>query len=434
MGSYYTPKKITLDMTKDLDFSDGQTFLDPCCGSGAFLLSLENVNPNQIYGIDIDKIAVMISKINLILKYRGIEFNPNIFNIDFLSEFKSDQKFSYIITNPPWGSVTNKGYIPKEIKSGESFSCFIIKSLELSKEFGILRFLLPTSILNIKLHKDIRQVLLHDYNLSKIKLYDNVFTGVTTKYLNLEIINERKKDFLTITDNYGTLIQDKSFFDFTQNSIITNFSKNSKNILMKIKKNGKFYLDNSVWALGIVTGDNKGKLSDVQFNGFEPIFTGKELNKYTLKEPKKYIKFDKNSFQQVAKEEYYRADEKLVYKFVSNKLVFAYDNNQNLFLNSANILIPNIPNMSIKTILAYLNSEVFSYYYKSLFDDIKILKGNLSEIPFPEISKETDEKISKMVDNILNNKSDCDDFLIQKEIYKSYNLTENEIKYIKENL
>lgn len=137
--------------------------------------------------------------------------------------------------------------------------------------------------------------------------------------------------------------------------------------------------------------------------------------------------------QQVAKEKYYRAKEKLVYKFISNKLVFAYDNTASLFLNSANILIPQIPNMSIKTVLGFLNSELYQYLYCTLFSEIKILKGNLIELPFIGIMQEQDNLISSYVQNILNGN---DNYIInvQEEIYKLFNINDLQIKYIKEKI
>lgn len=436
-GSYYTPKNVTKNMTSDLKFSNSETFLDPCCGSGAFLLTLNVMSPEQIYGIDTDEIAVMIAKINLIIKFKGIEFNPKIYNENFLTDNKElrkkvkdlDRKFTYIITNPPWGAINEKKYIPKQITSKEIFSCFIVRAFENLEKNGKLRFLLPISVLNVKVHKDIRSFMLENGNLSKITLYDDLFTGVSTKYVDIEVENKNKEKDVIIQKGNLTLIENKENFKLTKNIVYTIIDSKNKKILEKIKNNGKYYLDNSIWALGIVTGDNKNKLLDKPDNKYEYIYTGKDVNQYTLKKPSKYLKYDRDSFQQVAKEEYYRAPEKLVYKFISNKLVFAYDNNKSLFLNSANILIPNIPNMSIKTAMAYLNSDLFSYYYKSLFGEIKILKGNLMEIPFPQITEEENQKITTMVDDILNGKTN--DRQLQKVIYKTYDLDDNEIEYIK---
>ena len=436
-GSYYTPKAVTQNMTKDIVLANNQTFLDPCCGSGAYLLSVKTNNPEQIYGVDTDKIAVLIAKVNLMIKYKGIEFTPNIYHDNFLKtgnifEHRNknlERKFTYIVTNPPWGGMTEKNDIPVEILSGEIFSCFIVRAFESLEENGKMRFLLPISILNVKTHKDVREYILNNGNLSKITLYNDSFTGVTTKYVDLEIENKKATESVIIDDCENAHIENKENFKLTNNKVFTVINSQNKEVIKKIQSNGKYYLNNSIWALGIVTGDNKNKLFDEPMKGYEAVYTGKEIKAYSLKEPNKYLKYDRNSFQQVAKDEYYRAPEKLVYKFISNKLVFAYDDKKSLFLNSANILIPDIPNMSIKTTMAYLNSDLFSYYYKNLFGEIKILKGNLMEIPFPKISEEENQKITNLVNEIMQKGNNEEE--LQNEIYKTYNLNDSDIECIK---
>lgn len=168
-------------------------------------------------------------------------------------------------------------------------------------------------------------------------------------------------------------------------------SGNDERIVRGVLSKGKYTLAGSTWALGVITGDNRHKLKEMHGMGLEPIFTGKEIEPYTLKTPRKFIEYKRDDFQQVAKDEIYRAEEKLVYKFISDKLVFAYDDTRSLFLNSANILIPKIPGMSMKAVLAFLNSDLYKFLYKSLFGEIKILRGNLEELPFPEITEKEDE-------------------------------------------
>ena len=137
--------------------------------------------------------------------------------------------------------------------------------------------------------------------------------------------------------------------------------------------------------------------------------------------------------QQVANEEYYRAQEKLVYKFISDKLVFAYDNTKRLCLNSANILIPHIPNMHIKTVLAFLNSTMYQYLYATLFSEIKILKGNLMELPFPTLTKEQDIEITQIVDKILEG-DNMQIPVLNGIIFQLFNLANNQIQYIEQGL
>lgn len=409
-GSYYTPFEVAQNMTKNLDFSKGQTFFDPCCGSGAFILSLEGASPNQIFGCDNDPVAVMIAKINLLLKFKTEVFEPQIILCDYLKKhFKL--KFDYIISNPPWGAVVfDERNSP--ISTKESFSFFFEKAFHQLADDGTIKFMLPESVLNVKCHRDFRKFLLENTEIKSITKYPGVFSGVQTKYIDIESKRTRRalsRLDIIIANNYSSSWDNecvihkvkKSCFYLTKN---LNFNLLSDDDLEKVRKiisKGKYTLKDSIWALGVITGDNKNKVKSRQGRGMEPIYTGKDIEAYTLKRPTKFIKYERSDFQQVAKDEIYRADEKLVYKFISKNLVFAYDDSKSLFLNSANILIPRIPGMSIKTVLAFLNSEMFRFLYKSLFGEIKILKGNLMELPFPEITPEMDEKLTKLVAKVL---------------------------------
>lgn len=431
-GSYYTPIHVVKNMTSWISLSNNETFLDPCCGSGSFLLSL-NANPNQLFGCDNDFIAVFICKINLLLKFKTEIFIPQIYHTDFLNDESIIYKhFDYIITNPPWGAYNNYVNIP-EITSKETFSYFFVKSFKLLKKDGIIRFLFPASILNVKNHKDIRSFMLNNGNIESITLYDGAFSGVTTHYVDIELVNKIATNTINLYSPQGITIIDRKNFYLTKNLSFNFYTEIDTKIINHIKNKGQLTLKDSVWALGIVTGDNKGKLHNVKVLNSEPIYTGKEIMPYKLKEPRNFIIYDRSSFQQVAQDNIYRAKEKLVYKFISNRLVFSYDNTGALFLNSANILIPNIDNMSIKTVLAFLNSELYQYLYHVLFSDIKILKGNLMELPFPQISKEEDLKISSYVSKILEDDNSYRDKL-QEEIYSLFSINETYQKYIKEKL
>ena len=143
------------------------------------------------------------------------------------------------------------------------------------------------------------------------------------------------------------------------------------------------------------------------FEQYRNIYTGKDIGKYSLKKASRYVKYNRADFQQCAKDEFYRAKEKLVYKFVSSHLCFTYDDKQRLFLNSANILIPEIDSMSTKTVLAFLNSSLFNFLYAKRFNDLKILKGNLSTLPFPKLTPEQDQQLSSLVDRALNGDKDA---------------------------
>ena len=436
IGSYYTPRKITYNMTKNFDLSNGELFFDPCCGSGAFLLAVSANEPNQIFGVDNDKIAVLISKINMLLKYKNTAFIPQIYCVDFLMNCSIiqqhsifDRKFDYIATNPPWGAMDDYSNIC-DITSKETFSYFFVKAFEQLKEKGTIRFLFPEAILNVKAHKDIRKFILERAGLVSITTYDDMFSGVTTKYVDIECGNGADESkFVVCAGDKKRIVGIKTVYE-TENVIFNLLSDDDLSIVKTVKNMGKYTLQNSTWALGVVTGDNKGKLFSECLEGMEKIYTGKEIQPYVLRPAKNYIMYDRTNLQQVAKEEIYRAPEKLVYKFISNKLVFAYDNSASLFLNSANILIPNIPSMSSKTVMAFLNSSLFQFMYIRLFGEVKILKGNLLELPFPEISAADNKKIELLVDEILDG-NNAKQEEIENYIFSIYGLTNEQIIYIR---
>ena len=436
-GSYYTPKKIACNMTEKFNLSNGELFFDPCCGSGSFLLSVPAKNPYQIYGVDNDEVAVLISKINMLLKFKDISFFPQIYWLDYLAEDSFTQenpifrrKFDYIATNPPWGAMDNNTESAYCLTSKESFSCFFVKAFDQLKKTGTIRFLFPEAILNVKAHKDIRKFILETAGLVSVTTYDDMFSGVTTKYIDIECgKNADNEVFYVHTGNTEKIIHVETIYE-TENLVFNLLSGDDVSIIRLVKDKGKFSLQNSIWALGVVTGDNKGKLFSECLPGMERIYTGKEIQKYVLHPAKNYILYNRDDLQQVAREEIYRAPEKLVYKFISNKLVFAYDDSASLFLNSANILIPSIPSMSIKAVMAFLNSTLYQFLYIKLFGEVKILKGNLIELPFPEITEDDNNQLTALVDSVLcgdNSKIEA----IENYIFSIYNLSEKQIIYVR---
>ena len=113
---------------RDITDVEGKTFLDPCCGSGNFIIEAikKGFAPENVYGFDTDENAVAITK-KRIKELCGYE-SDNIFCEDFLRlqpiansqqqplsisqifRFSDSQvfKFDYIFTNPPWGKKSTR--------------------------------------------------------------------------------------------------------------------------------------------------------------------------------------------------------------------------------------------------------------------------------------------------------------------------------------
>ena len=405
-GLYYTKPVIVNEMLSDIRMLQGERFLDPCCGSGIFLLKVQHAEMEQLYGIDNDPLAVMIAKANLIVRFNESSVYPQIYQMDFLLHAATalgDLKFDYIVTNPPWGTEKGKLHNSDIIQSKEKASLFFTESYKFLNKNGIQHFLLPSSTMKIKVHADLRRFVTHETRIESIKCYRERFKGVFTDFVSLEVSNKPtfgKQSYVVYGANNE--VSRKEFVPTDDDfCAIPMLNDRDEAILGKAERMRHDDLSHSQWALGIITGNNAKVLKERPRKGLEPIFTGKDISKYSLKKASRYIKYDRADFQQCAKDEFYRAKEKLVYKFVSGHLCFTYDDKQRLFLNSANILIPDVDGMSVKTVLAFLNSSLFNFLYVKKFNDLKILKGNLSALPFPKITTETDKQLTALVDEAL---------------------------------
>ena len=439
-GSYYTPTNIVDNIIKDY-VKKGSKILDPCCGTGQFLLAFSDTveDPFNIYGIDYDKIAVRIARLNILTRFKNKIFVPNIFCKNTLFDTgNSDSKFDVIATNPPWGAHFSKAEIKKlktlhpQITSFESFSYFLKKSLNWLSHSGTISFILPESILNVRTHRDIRKIILKTAQIKKIIYLNRVFKNVFTPVIRLDLEKKNKKIKQTTIYNTNKKYKLQQIKWMSNHDFIfdIHMSKFDYHIIDKVYQIKHITLkDKASWALGIVTGNNKKFIISNNRKGFEPIYKGKDVKRFILDTPSSYIQFQPQKLQQVAPEERYRAKEKLIYKFISKNLIFAYDDCKKLTLNSANILIPEIPNYPIKVIAALFNSSLYQFIFRKKFSSVKVLRSHIEELPLPLWNKNTFSKIIKLVDKTIQNQEyfqELDDYIISK-----FSLLQKEKTYIK---
>lgn len=89
--------------------------------------------------------------------------------------------------------------------------------------------------------------------------------------------------------------------------------------------------------------------------------------------------------------------------------------------------------MSTKTVLAFLNSSLFRFVYIKLFGGIKVLKGSLIQLLFPELSESDDKQFVELVDRILRGDMSAIEE-IDRLIFEMYHLTDDHISHIKQTL
>lgn len=455
-GSYYTPtavvKKLNDSLFCDEDITKSSV-LDPCCGTGNFILQLpDDFDYLNVYGNDIDSISIKIARINYALKYNISDKNiifSHITESDYLS-YSTEKKYDYIIGNPPWGydyTEDEKVSLRKRFKSAigssiESFDVFVEQALLNLHQNGVLSFVLPEAFLNVKAHMPIRQLLINSNSIQYIEFIGNAFDKVQCPCIILQVehtnhplstvglkINDGNRIFTINTER----IVSSDCFSFT-------ISDDEYSIINKIEnvKNKVTLKDKATFALGIVTGNNKEYISSEKNITNEMVLKGSNLCKYRFHDTDNFIVFHPESFQQVAPTEYYRAEEKLLYRFICNQLVFAYDNRQTLSLNSCNVLIPKIPSLSIKYIMAILNSRMAQFYFRKQFNSVKVLRSHIEQIPIPNINKEAQDQLLTLVDSILCASSETETIMLYEMIDSIvsdiFELSAEEYKLIKESM
>lgn len=438
-GAFYTPAEILTSIKIPVNAK----VLDPCCGSGSILINTlsKNHNPDNIYAFDIDEIALLICHINLILFFNNSFISPHIEKRDliFSNEIdlfsKNDEKYDFIVTNPPWGSKLSKQQ--KDLllsrypflETTEVFSIALYNSLKKLSENGKLNFFLPESILNVASHKNIRKILLNSHRNIEIFPLGMAFKGVQSEcvLLKLSEIMENESQIIVEKDKkYKLNIKNIT----SPNYLISyNISEIDEKILNKIYSLGSERLSKTTkFALGIVTGNNKKYLHEKKINDDEPVFRGKDILPYMLKSPETFIKFTPDVFQQVAPITMYRS-KKIVYKFISDKIVCAL-NDGNLVLNSANIIISYDYPMEI--LVCLFNSPVYTFIYQKKFNSKKVLKQHFQDFPLPILNYDLSRKFNEVYSGILNNTKKQED--ADKIICSYFEISKKEYDYIKESV
>lgn len=450
-GTYYTPKKtVNALIAHLLNCTDlqGKTLCDPCCGTGNFFIGLINsgVKAKAIYGQDMDEISVLIARINIYLLDSTITKDAlySHFIVGNTLENTFDLKFSVILGNPPWGydfSNKEKEYLLKHYDTAknrgmESYDLFIEKGIDMLEENGYIAYVLPEALLHVASHTQIRRLIVEKTSFKFISYLGNTFSGVQCPAVILGLIkdgNGKTKQCIVSLGKKKFELQKERKID--ENSFTFHMNDEEYFCMEAIASipNAIFLANNAKFALGIVTGNNKKFIKTKKENkDYEIILKGNDILKYSYRNPKNYIKFTPELFQQVAPVEIYRAEEKLLYRFIGKVPVFTYDNNKTLSLNSCNIVIPQIEGMHIKYILAVLNSSVAAFYINKKFHSVKLLRSHIESFPIPVISSEKQENIIKKVDCIINSNKNIYNLYteLDTDIMSLYKLSKNQIETI----
>ena len=350
--------------------------VDPACGSGAFLITafeyLLNYNnylndkifdltgtkdlfsdttkeilQNNIFGVDLNKESVEITKLSLWLKTADknktlatLENNIKCGNsliddaeiagemaFDWEKEFPQvfeNGGFDVVVGNPPYVDI--KSLNPVEVKyyfkrflTTENrvnlYSIFIEKGIEILSENGILSFINPNSMLVNDSYTKLRNLIFSKIT-HIVKLPDNIFEEAKVETIIFEIKNSENKinlvdvikynknEKITSIDENKAIKIYKSDWNTKEKHFNIYISKREKEILNKIE-NESLKLENIAdFTLGITPYDKyrghdedtiKKRLfhSDTKIDStYKPLITGENIQRYFIDNKiKEYIKY-----------------------------------------------------------------------------------------------------------------------------------------------
>ncbi len=453
-GAYYTPEKTVNTLICNLRNcvnTQNKIVCDPCCGTGNFLIGLigNGMKIENLYGQDIDEISILITRINMFLLDNTLTkeqlYSQFVCGDTLFNTFA--RKFSVVLGNPPWGYDFGKeeaayltvNYITAKNKGIESYDLFIEKGISMLEEGGSLAYVLPEAILSVNSHQQARELIVKNTAFKFVSYLGNAFSGVQCPAIILGVqkgYHGETKGCRIGLNNEEFVINENRDVDAT--SLSFNMSDEEYDCLRVISsvQNAKYLANNAKFALGIVTGNNKEYITNEKADEMEIILKGSDIFRYAMKETDNYIQFTPEKFQQVAPTEMYRAEEKLLYRFIAEVPVFTYDNQQTLSLNSCNILIPQIEGMNIKYILAILNSSVAAYFINKKYNSVKLLRSHIESLPIPMVSAKKQNDIIRKVNHIMNSTENISGLYedLDSDIMALYGLTAKQINIIRTSL
>jgi hypothetical protein len=390
------------------------------------------------------------------LRYLGYQVDFD-FRINFSEVFHQKGGFDVVIGNPPYiqGNLANdfvnlfnKIYEVAQYKIN-SYNLFFELSLKILKQYGYTAYITPKSFLTNKHNNKLRKYLVQQTQIKEIIDFDiHVFQKVNedvcvtifqksydNKNNKIEIF--KCEDLSAINTNIVNKIYQ---YEIKPESYVININIDSmsKMIISRINDSSQ-NLGNCFSAyFGIQTHDkNKYVSSDRKGNSYKPVIDGRDIFKYYIKTPQKFVDFRKETIKSGGKKEIYM-NSRIVTRQINKYPEFALISPNIYTLNTVYNIYPINKNISLKYCLSIINSNMIKFYWLLNYYDNKatypkVKKEYIESIPLPQILKENQKPFEKLVDYILFLKTQTDDTmsfyfeqLIDGMVYELY--FENEIK------
>jgi|LauGreDrversion4_2_1035121.scaffolds.fasta_scaffold17739_4 adenine-specific DNA-methyltransferase len=193
-GIYFTPPNTIIKNIKILEpyISNIKNVLEPSCGSCEYVLML-----NQQYDLNIVGIEHHKDIYENIKHIQTNNHNIKLYNENYL-DYLTDETYDLIIGNPPYFVMSKEDVDEKYYSYFDGrpniFILFIIKSIQLLNDEGILSFVLPKNFLNCLYYDKTRKYIYE--NLKIIDIIECNDDYLETSQETIIMIIQKNKDIL----------------------------------------------------------------------------------------------------------------------------------------------------------------------------------------------------------------------------------------------
>ncbi|MDD5014705.1 MAG: N-6 DNA methylase, partial [Atribacterota bacterium] len=197
-GIFYTDLSLASKILEELDVFEFSTVLDPCCGTGSFIIASIKKGIKNIFGADHDKNAITIC--NSYVNKANIKVADTIGNdgVTTLKKLKTGGKVDFVIGNPPYAPLIDGIYIKasdyvflrKVSDSGNNlFVAALLRAFELVKQGGVISYIIPKNFLHVASYSLLRREILRGKTIVSIIDIGAYFKNVRGEQIILTIKN-----------------------------------------------------------------------------------------------------------------------------------------------------------------------------------------------------------------------------------------------------
>ena len=422
-GIFYTDIELAEKIIDFLEIPKDSIILDPCCGTGNFLVAAKNQGYQKTYGADIDKKAISLSKKNTnITNLKVMDTLANKAN-DVLSKFKLEEPVDVVIGNPPYVPIakdiiidTSDYLFLREVKDSGSnlFIAALYRAFDLVKESGIISYVIPKNFLHVTSYKVLRKMILNEKQIISIVDIGENFKNVRGEQIIITLRNKFiKNNNICIYSYENNKIIKKLEVpqDFYKDEILLFGNEEDFSIFKKLEGTYQKFSD---ICTGYV-GRGRSKL--------DTAITGKEIRKFSFKNIEVPKKGNKVFIQNI-----YSAEAGIIASFAGE-----------LEAAETVTVFTDGDEKMCRYILGFLHSRLCNYYLlKFCFNNSKLTMHTdpkyLKKLPLVKNS-ETFSKVISIVKSLEKINYMSEEWFEMLEslnnlIYEIYDIDDNERNYI----